>query len=131
MTHEGTLHVSVLALRTERAAVLSFSETQVPDDALQERVGLHRKSNMQSQRCAAQARAMSLQTYLSQDLRLLCDVFLCIAFPLLLALHDLYKRHLDLMCPAEVYIFEASPDPAPHREHLVPRQTAAVPKLVR
>ena len=32
------------------------------------------------------------------------DVFLSVAFPRLQALYDLYKRHMDLMCSAEVYI---------------------------
>ena len=39
-------------------AVLSSSGTQVSGDALQERVGLPRNSNMQSPRCAVSARAM-------------------------------------------------------------------------
>ena len=34
----------------------------------------------------------------------MCDVSLSVAFPRLQALYDLHKRHMDLMCPTEVYI---------------------------
>ena len=47
-------------------AVLSSSGTQVPGDALQERVGLPRNSNMQNHRCAVHARAMSFECVCKQ-----------------------------------------------------------------